>query len=487
MPGKADNLDNLLSERARAAESRHHRLEDGRFFCTYGELPAALERIGRFLRQAGIPHREVLALECRNSVPGALVLLYLLSRGYSFLLSPRDAKAPCAVPEFVRCRISVGDPADEVCADGLPDPESYLHILDAGERTRQRNRLPNGERRLYLRTSGSTGTARLAVHKQSKLLRNALNCVDRLGLRSRDRIAIPVPITHMYGLGAAFLPGIAAGAALDLQPGANLIRYLQRERDFDPDIAFLTPPFAATLVAGRRSSRAYRFTVMAGDRVPRDTFSAYDSRFGPVVQLYGSTEMGAIAAAMPEEPLSVRAGSVGRPLPRVRLRLKTGTEGGDPERPFAEILCHHPFGFECYVNTKGKPAGVIPAGAGQWFETRDLGRIGRNGTVEILGRSDHAVNRNGLLVPFAEVENAIESIAGIERSAVVTAGESYRGKGMAAYCVLDPKTRLTGADIRSACFGLLPRHAIPDRVLIVRELPTLPNGKLDRPALQASA
>jgi hypothetical protein len=51
-------------------------------------------------------------------------------------------------------------------------------------------------------------------------------------------MTIPVPIFHMYGLGAAFLPGILAGASIDFQANSNLLKYLQREKDFNPNIAW---------------------------------------------------------------------------------------------------------------------------------------------------------------------------------------------------------------------------------------------------------
>ena len=91
----------------------------------------------------------------------------------------------------------------------------------------------------------------MAVHSHTKLRENARNCVQRLTLNCDARIAIPVPLFHMYGLGAAFLPAVAVNASIDLQRGANLIRYLQREREFNPNVVFMTPVFCETLLKGR--------------------------------------------------------------------------------------------------------------------------------------------------------------------------------------------------------------------------------------------
>ncbi|NEQ11348.1 MAG: amino acid adenylation domain-containing protein, partial [Moorea sp. SIO4E2] len=96
---------------------------------------------------------------------------------------------------------------------------------------------------------------------------------------------------------------------------------------------------------------------------------------------------------------------------------------------------------------------------------------------------DHSVNRDGLLVLFSDVERAIESIEGIESVVVVSKGESQRGKGLVAYCVLAKNAKITEVDIHTACFERLQRRAIPDRISIMKSLPTLPNGKVDRQKL----
>ncbi|MFM5899570.1 MAG: AMP-binding protein, partial [Dolichospermum sp.] len=83
--------------------------------------------------------------------------------------------------------------------------------------------IKGGEKKLYIRTSGSTGNPKIVVHSHEQVLKHALNCLERLTLSPNDRIAIPVPLYHLYGLGAAFLPSVAVGATIDLQKSANLL------------------------------------------------------------------------------------------------------------------------------------------------------------------------------------------------------------------------------------------------------------------------
>ena len=94
----------------------------------------------------------------------------------------------------------------------LIDPDKYLQIEENPEWINNKSKISDTQPKLYIKTSGSTGKPKIAVHSHYKLEGNVRNCVNRLGLNSNDRVAIPVPIYHMYGLGAAFLPSVSVGA-----------------------------------------------------------------------------------------------------------------------------------------------------------------------------------------------------------------------------------------------------------------------------------
>ena len=458
-------LGSTLDQVTSSTSSRTNVLTDGQLTCSYQEIPEVFERLQRHLAERGIGIKDCLALECDNSVPSALVLLYLLEKSYSFLLLPRAVNAPQelgrkqSIPRFCRYRVMTEGFTGKGSAAVLRHPDRFLRLVENEQWIRAQDTANNAGQKLYLRTSGSTGRPKMAVHSHALLLGNALNCVQRLGLKSDDRIAIPVPISHMYGLGAAFLPGVAVEASIDLHKSSNLLKYLQREKEFLPNVAFMTPIFGETLLKGRKSSRAYKLTVAAGDLVREDTFARYESRFGRLVKLYGSTEMGAIAAANPDESSEVRAKTVGKPMPGVRMRVEEGkVESVDEMEGVGELWCQHEYGFEGYVDESGKPDSQETQA--DWFRTKDLGRIWQDGHVEVLGRCDHSVNRNGLLVLFSDVERAIETIEGIDSVAVVSKGESQRGKGIVAYCVLAKDAKIAETDIRAA-FIFSIHHYVP--------------------------
>jgi acyl-coenzyme A synthetase/AMP-(fatty) acid ligase len=478
----------FLNQCTNSLSLRKNVITDGKLICQYDEILRVFESLQKVFTERSIESEDCLALECDNSVPSALSLLYLLEKGYSFLLLPKEEKisqqsdSKQSIPRFCRYRIIAESLTEDRSAVSLEHPDRFLQIAENEQWICKSQGGNNADPKLYMRTSGSTGTPKIAVHSHTKLWENALKCVERLGIKSDDRVAIPVPIYHMYGLGAAFLPSVLVGASIDLQKGANLLRYLQREKEFNPNVVFMTPIFCETLLKGRKSSRAYRLTVAAGDRIREDTFARYESQFGPLVKLYGSTEMGAIAAASPDETHQVRAKTVGLPMSDVQICVEEGkVESTDEMKGVGELWCKREYGFDGYIDVEGNPINQSQDING--FRTKDLGRIGSDGRVEVLGRCDYSVNRDGLLVLFSDVEKAIETIDGIETVVVVSQGESQRGKGLVAYCVLAKGTTISEADIRASCFNILPKRAIPDRLLIVNSLPMLPNGKVDRQKL----
>ena len=416
-------------------------LTDGKATCTYADLPDAFAAVGSDFEQRGIDPDVCLAFECDNSVLSAVVLLFLLESGFDFLLIPKRAGGgihAVRIPPF--CEYTLATSSGRFT--GLDNPD-FVNLAPNSAYQGGSRRV--AEPQLYVRTSGSTGAPKLAVHSHSGLRQNALNCIERLQAQSTDRVAIPVPLYHMYGLGAAFLPALAVGASIDLQEGANVIGYIAREREFQPTRAFLTPTFCQSLLRGRRSPRAYELTVTAGDRHRGDTFDRYEARYGPIVQLYGSTELGAIAAASPDDAAGARAHAVGKPLPDVEVRCRRtspavdGDRGGDTGElgELGEVSCRHPYGFCGYADENGALRDGTARRVDDWFPMHDLGRIGPDGRLQVWGRSDHAVNRSGILVMFADIEAAIMTVPGIEVAVVVASGESDYGSGIAAFCVPD--------------------------------------------------
>ena len=158
-------------------------LTDGTLTCTYQDIPAIFDRIKEYFKAQEIDKEDCLALECENSLPSALVLLYLLEEEYSFLLlsklTDKSPESKQVIPGFCRYRLKSARLTDNGNTVDLRHPEQFLHLGEneswIGHPTQANRATP----KLYLRTSGSTGKPKMAVHSHAKLIGNALNCVKR--------------------------------------------------------------------------------------------------------------------------------------------------------------------------------------------------------------------------------------------------------------------------------------------------------------------
>ncbi len=482
----------------------HHRddtgsvLCDGSFQLSYRQLRAAVDDAGEWLGANDVHRQDIVAVVCDNRLLTMLLVLHLLQTDRAVLLLPApdsrsDAQAASLqLPAFCRWAIS-SDTGGNSAAD--------FNALRLAPCKRWNGARCGPSALVYLQTSGSTGAARTVAHTHQRLRRNALACVRRFELCGADRVALAVPIAHMYGLGAGLLPAMLAGASVDLQPRADALKFLAREPLFNPSVAYLSPGLCAGLSRLRRTERRYRLTVSAGDRLPPTVRDAHIERCGRLISLYGSTELGAVAAGeigplnqahlanQPTcsdagEPISAQAcdGLIGPPMEGVKLKLAPE----DSERPAqaGELLVRHRNGSLGYVGADGQPE--APRASDAWHRTGDIARINASGALQIVGRCDHRVKRDGRWVAFAQVEHALEAIEGVRRALVVAGPPGARGMQLiAGYTAGNTPTDV--AALRERCRGALPVYAIPDHFVQVARLPMLPGGKPDRRALLHAA
>jgi acyl-CoA synthetase (AMP-forming)/AMP-acid ligase II len=523
-------------------------ITDGSLHCSYEELPSLFAEMDERFAALGVTGQQTVAFACPNSVAGAVTLLYLLARGYSFMLLPtaqgasgkQQGAAQPALPHFCQHYLTIA-PGSLQPGDGAKQPHGEQHGpratvgyrptgVEAQSLCATRT-LPPG--RLYVRTSGSLGSSKIVVHQHDRLLENARNCVKRYQIESSDRLFLPVPIFHMYGMGAAFLSAVLAGAAIQIVDKANIFKIVTYEKQFRPTLTFLTPDLCEMMVRWKQKSNTYRVMVTSGQRIQDSLFDECNEKFGNcLVNQYGSTEMGAIAACSWQDPLDLRRATIGAPMEGVELRLaqwrnapatQADASGGDASgaepRPLGgqardtalrglnephahepgidesgvdesgidesgELLCRHPYGYLGYVDEQGDWLRQSDdEDAGSWYHTGDLARRAPSAYFQIVGRCQDSFNRRGYLVNLSEVARALERVAGVQSAVVfyVESPDSPQTGQLIACCVAS----VDGAQIREASFAYLPGYARPDQVLVEESFPLLPSGKIDRQALQS--
>lgn len=466
----------MIFKSIKSSEKAKNMIADGTYQCTYHELLEIFTALDKSFLQSDISPGECSVFICGNSLPEAVVLLWLLYRKRDFLLLPRGGLV-FSLPEFCRYKILVDLNSPGI---DIKVPDTYLAV-EANPGFSAETSLPGEGGSIFLKTSGSTAEPKLVMHSHESFVQNAVNCVQRFEITPNHRLLIPVPIYHMYALGAAIIPGVIAGASINLLEKTNIITYLDLEKQYQPNVSFLTPPLCDMFLRARKSPYRYRLVVTAGDRITPAVFENFETKFGKLVNLYGSTELGAIATSQLNDPLKIRSNGIIETMPGVTIDFTDKESENDPER-VSEIICSHDYGFDTYVDKKGRK---ITGETAKPFKTKDLGKRITANRFQVVGRTGNSVNRHGILVAFSEVESIIEQ--GIEEvaHAVVTGGKEdiTRGKKMVAWCELNPKTNLNHQELRSRCFDIMLRHMVPDEVRVIKEIPRLPNGKFDRKKL----
>jgi acyl-coenzyme A synthetase/AMP-(fatty) acid ligase len=315
-------------------------------------------------------------------------------------------------------------------------------------------------------SSGTLGAPKIIWHRHRNLVETGSMVMRRLKLTADDRVLITVPLHHMYGLGAALVPALLAGAEIHVLPKANLLGFNDALRSFEPTMVFSTPHFLRTLL--RRKSEplpSCRGIVLAGDGIPPMLHAQAQQVFNRVFDLYGSSELGVIALSEPNQPQ--------------RLHPLDGVHAFPADRSTGQsvLIVSHP-----YAATHIAHHGTISALPSAW-DTRDIASFSDDSTFAILGRADHSLNRAGKLLVLAELERTIMGWPDVELAvAIVLEDETAIGKAIAV--VIKPSSdTLTIDSLKQLASTTLPAFARPDRYTLVSDLPCLGSGKPDRHAI----
>lgn len=450
-----------------AAHHPHNVLTDGQAEVTYGKLRGLFAMLDE---KPGSKNVRCFSFPAGNKAVDAVIILWLLYGYRNFILLPATrTDGQDLTPGFCDVKIIIGKDAKDI-------EEQISNIrLEENEGFKEAQEFDGSA---FFRTSGTTANPKYVRHSINKLYGNGNNFLGAAGISSEDKVLIPVPLYHMYGFGAALIAAVIAGASIHFIENTNVIKLIETERAFAPDVLFLTPLLCHMLLQAKKNEACYKLTVTAGDRIKKETFEAYEEKFGRLMNLYGSTELGVVAVSDAGDELVLRSDGVVKPLPGVEVLEDDAmnTEDGTQFR----VRCRHPYGFEFYVDADGKKIGDVGI-----FDTSDIGLKTGHHTFRIVDRISNSVNRNGFLVAFSEIESSMEMIEGVEKVIVAAKKEeTVMGKKLVAFCKTSGP--LSAEDIRQSCMKNMPRHIIPDEVQVVDDFPKTASGKIDRRALQAS-
>lgn len=344
---------------------------------------------------------------------------------------------------------------------------------------------PN-EEALVLHTSGTTSRPKIVPLSQHNICTSAQNIVTTLALTVDDRCLNIMPLFHIHGLMAAIMASLAAGAEVICCPSFNRDHFFGWLRQCRPTWYTAVPTMHMAILEAAAQHREaiksvpLRFLRSSSASLPPQVMFQLEEVFNaPVIEAYGMTEAAHQMASNPLPPAVHKAGSVGRPAgPEVAIMNETGLLLVAGET--GEIVIRGDNVTKGYENNHVANSCAF---TNDWFRTGDQGRIDEEGYLYITGRLKEIINRGGEKVSPREVDEALLDHTDVFQAIAFAVPHESLGEAVAAAVVLKVNATVTAQELRRWLFGRLAEFKIPNRILIVDEIPKGPTGKMQRVGL----
>ncbi len=343
-------------------------------------------------------------------------------------------------------------------------------------------------------TSGTTGFPKGATLSHHNVLNNGFFIGEAMRLTENDRLCIPVPFYHCFGMVLGNLACTTHGAAMII-PGEA----------FDPLVTLETVAaerctglhgvptmFIAELDHPRFAEfdlSTLRTGIMAGSPCPVLVMKNVVQRMHmrEVTICYGMTETSPVSAQTThDDPMDKRVGSVGRVHPHVEVKIVDPSSGATVERGRPGELCTR--GYSVMVGYwKNDEATKAAIDATRWMHTGDLATMDLGGYVNIVGRIKDMVIRGGENVYPREVEEFLHTHPGVSEAQVIGVPSEKYGEEVMAWIRRKPGAALTEADLVQHCTGRIATFKIPRYWKFVEDFPMTVTGKVQKFRMRETA
>ena len=344
-------------------------------------------------------------------------------------------------------------------------------------------------------TSGTTGFPKGATLTHHNILNNGYAIGELLGYTDRDRVVIPVPFYHCFGMVIGNLNALSHGAATII-PGRGFspAAALEAVQDFGGTSLYGVPTmFIAELALPDFASydlSTLRTGVMAGSLCPIEVMNRVISEMHmvDVAICYGMTETSPVSTMTRKgDTLRQRTETVGRTMPQLESKIVDPATGEDLERGQIGELCTRGYAVMAgYWNQPDKTAEAIDADG--WMHTGDLARMDEDGYVVVEGRIKDMVVRGGENIYPREIEEFLYTHPAIQDVQVIGVPDPKFGEELMACIILKPGAEpLDAAALAEFCRGKLAHFKIPRYVEVRESFPMTVSGKVRKVQMREEA
>jgi fatty-acyl-CoA synthase len=336
-------------------------------------------------------------------------------------------------------------------------------------------------------TSGTTGFPKGATLSHHNILNNGFFIGEACRYTERDRVCIPVPFYHCFGMVLGNLAAVTHGACIVIPaPGFDPAATLRATADERCTSLYGVPTmFIAELALpdfGDYDLTSLRTGIMAGSPCPVEVMKRVVSEMhmAEVTIAYGMTETSPVSAqTTADDDMERRVSTVGRVHPHVEVKIINPDNGLVLPRGEPGEMCTRGYSVMLgYWNEPEKTAEAIDAG--RWMHTGDLAVIDAAGYLNIVGRIKDMVIRGGENVYPREVEEFLYTHPEIEDVQVIGVPDDKYGEELCAWVKLRAGSGLAEEDVRAFCVGKIAHYKVPRYVRFTQEFPMTVTGKVQK-------
>ena len=486
---------------------------------TYAELDQRVDELARALVASGFERGDRIGIWAPNCSEWVLVqyttarigvILVNINPAYRthevrYALQQSGCRGLVAATEFKTSDYVAM--VDEVRPD-LPDLEQVVHLGTAAwtellaraadvplERVREiEAQLDPADPINVQYTSGTTGFPKGATLSHRNILNNGYFVSEGCRYTHEDRVCIPVPFYHCFGMVMGNLGCSTHGATMVVPAPA-----------FDPEATLATiaaerctslygVPTMFIAMLGHPSFESYDLTslrtgIMAGSPCPIEVMKQCIERMNmdEVTICYGMTETSPVSTqSATDDPVDKRTGTVGRVHPHVEIKIVDPDTGDTVERGTTGEFCTR--GYSVMVGYWNEPERTAEAIDGEGFmHSGDLAVMDDEGYVNIVGRSKDMIIRGGENIYPREIEEFLYTHPDITDVQVIGVPDLKYGEEVMAWITVRAGAELTADDVREFCQGRIAHYKIPRYVQTTDEFPMTVTGKIQKFKLREQA
>ncbi|MET0274642.1 MAG: AMP-binding protein [Phenylobacterium sp.] len=423
-----------------------------------------------------------------NKVGCKALVTAIAHKGTEYLAMVRELQAGGRLPDL-RLVITTGEDIHDGC----------LRFSDAAEAATDDSRARLAEIGPTLQfddpiniqfTSGTTGFPKGATLSHHNILNNGFFVAEAIRLQPGEKLCIPVPLYHCFGMVMGNL-GCVTHAATMVYPseGFDPLACLETvEAEGCAGLYGVPTMFIAMLghpEFARFDLTSLRTGIMAGSPCPIEVMrQVIDRMHMPQVTIaYGMTETSPVSfQSGADDSLEVRVATVGRVQPHLEVKI-VDEAGRIVPRGQPGELCTR--GYSVMLGYWADPEKTAEAiDAAGWMHTGDLATLDAEGCCNIVGRIKDMVIRGGENVYPREIEEFLYRHPAISDVQVIGVPDARYGEELCAWIVLKPGERLEAEAVRDFCKGQIAHYKIPRHIRFVETFPTTVTGKVQKFAMR---